>query len=194
MRKFGHLTIYFSWLMAACGTGDFTTKRQESKYFDINGLVREQMQVLPVTSLLLSKTATVDTDTSRTVSKPDSVHWLQEFQNLTDADINKPRLSDSYTKKTIRPDDTTIVTVYLTLQPARTYVDTLVISERPGELNIKAKIQDKNALFSSAKSLNYHFTRRNGKRIFSTYCIKGWQKMIALDSVHYSIYAKVLNR
>ncbi len=194
MQKIIRLIIFFSWLTTACGRGDDANRKQNAKYFDISGLAREQMNVLPRAGLYLSKTASVDMDTSRTVTLPDSAQWLLEFQNLTDADINKPRLKDNYRKRISRQEKTVTITEYSSLQPDKTHVDTLVIIEKPGELTICAKIRDKNALFTAAKSLNYHFRLNDGIFLLSTYHITGWQKMIALDSVHYSICANIVKK
>jgi hypothetical protein len=193
MLKTVRLIIIFTLLSVSCSTGDNKSQQEVTKYFDIKGLVREQMVILPATSLNLLKTAFVDKDTAQSIIKPDSSDWAREFQILLEADINKPRLANSY-KKTIvnNPGPITIIK-YVSLEPDKTHVDTLIISQHPSALFIHARMSSTNALFTASKTLGYHFKQKSGKLLLSDYTIKGWQKMIALDSVHYNIHATVNN-
>ncbi len=189
------MILFSIWLTAAACTGNRAGKMEGAgNYYDIKGLVLGQMKILPGSGLYLLKKASVDKDTSETRMKPDLTEWLLELENLAGADINKPRLAGSYQTVFHRQGDSVSITEYISLEPQKTYVDRLTIIKKPAVLTIQALIKNENALFAAAKHLSYRFRLTEGNFLFSGYDVRGWQKIIAFDTVRYNLQARVTNR
>jgi len=164
-------------------------------YYDINGLVDEQVKLLESVSPVLLKTAIIDSLEERNEFTPLDSSWSKELEIFKAADINKPTLVGSYS--ILEQTDSGVKTItYLSKYPAKTIVDSLWIQldiESKKPLKIHAFLGHNNALFDSEKTLDMVFKNELEGYMISSYKIRGWQKMISKDSSTYFIKGEISN-
>ena len=87
-------------LLIVWSCGPAIEKRQKAidVYYDIDGLVNEQLLLLDSISPSLLKTATINNVQEKTEFSPSDSLWQKELLIFRSADINKPMLIDSYLK------------------------------------------------------------------------------------------------
>ncbi len=179
--------LIFIW---SCGL-DINKKRGSvNKYFDINGLIEQQVNMLDSVSPSLLKTATIDgVDEHNLLTSLNHATWTKELAIFKSADINNPRMADSY--QFVETNKSGIKTIiYKSKFPKTTSVDSLAISftdTGKNPIKLHARVRDGNALFESDKTMKMMFTIVNNQNMLSSYRIEGWQKMISKDSTTYLI-------
>ncbi len=166
-----------------------------STFYDINGLIDEQVSLLDSISPTLFKTAVIDGVEEISEFIPaDSAAWAKELFIFKSADINKPILADSYQiQETI--ENQTSGKIYKSNNPGSTEVDSLMIYQSGDHsylLKIQAGLSSRNVLFESEKMLELHFKTENNRTIISAYKIEGWQKMKSRDSTYYTIEGRLI--
>jgi hypothetical protein len=121
--------------------------------------------------------------------------WQKELQIFRTADINEPMLIDRYSKVEERKGDIS-TTSYISKSRKQTDVDTLRISfDAHGRVQkLYAFLDSENSLFKNRKEFLLHFSSIGEDQLIDEYSIKGWQKMISKDSVHFSVSGKILPR
>ena len=160
-------------------------------FFDINGLVDEQVKLLESISPSIYKEATINGKMeSSTLSPDDSAQWAKELIIFKSADINRSILIDSYQVSKSSKKGNTIIT-YSSLYPKKTEVDTLTIELGPNQkpAKIRANLDNRNELFDSAKTLEMNFSSKQDTCLLSSFSTKGWQKMISKDTASYQVLA-----
>ncbi|MCK5702273.1 MAG: hypothetical protein KAI29_14005 [Cyclobacteriaceae bacterium] len=186
-----HLLILFL-LGFAWSCGPVKNKKTEtaSTFFDIAGLIDNQVQLLDSIGPSLLKKAIIDGVEENTHFTPsDDDVWAKELMIFKSADINKPTLADIYETKETRISGSKII-IYKSKYPETTQVDSLAISfstSKNKPLTIHARLVSSNTLFESEKTLELAFKAVSGQIILSKYKIEGWQKMISKDSTIYFI-------
>lgn len=168
-------------------------KKQKAidSYYDINGLIDQQVILLESISPSLLKKATIDgIEEIQELSSLDST-WEKELVIFKSADINKPLLVDSYNIK--KAEDGTSIN-YTSKFPKSTSVDSLTIflDEEKNPKRILASLNDRNTLFLSNKKLEMVFKNHLNQHLLDSYTISGWQKMTSKDSTSYLIKAEVI--
>lgn len=159
-------------------------------FFDIAGLIDNQVQLLDSIGPSLLKKAIIDGVEENTQFTPsDDTIWAKELMIFKSADINKPKLVDNYDIMETQISGAKII-IYKSKYPDTTQVDSLAISFSDSEnkpLTIHALLVSNNTLFESEKTLELSFKDVSGQTILSKYKIEGWQKMISKDSTIYFI-------
>lgn len=162
-------------------------------FYDINGLVDEQVKMLDSISPTILKKAVINGNKEDSKITPqDTTAWLKELAIFKSADINKSILLDSYTK-TESAEKNTIS--YKSKYPEKTRVEELSIQfgktdQKP--LKIHATLDYKNEVFTSEINLEINFLINDGKSLLSNYRIEGYQKMISKDTSTYLIEAEII--
>ena len=159
-------------------------------FFDITGLIDNQVQLLDSIGPSLLKKAIIDgVEENTQITPSDDTIWAKELMIFKSADINKPKLADNYDIIETQISGSKTI-IYKSKYPETTQVDSLVISFSDGEnkpLTIHARLVSSNTLFESEKNLELAFKVVSGQIILSKYKIEGWQKMISKDSTIYFI-------
>ena len=169
-------------------------KNNSDTYYDITGLVDEQIKLLNAASPSVLKRALISgQEESNTIEPNDSAAWAKELGILKAIDINKSRLKDSYNVSETPYPEKTVIT-YESKYPENTDVEllTIVLDKNHQPLNIQAKLDIRNQLFASAKIIAMDFRDLNGQRILAGFQTSGWQKMVSIDSASYAIEAKII--
>jgi len=164
-------------------------------FYDINGLIDEQIKLLDSVSPSILKKAIIDGEEAVTELKHlDSAGWSKELIVFKSADINRSILSDSYTISESSNTEIQILT-YHSKYKEKTQVEELSIhlnKENHKPLTIHAVLDNSNELFKSAKTLELHFKEINDLPLITRYKISGWQKMISKDSTSYLIVSELI--
>jgi hypothetical protein len=161
-------------------------------FYDINGLIDEQIMILDSISPFILKKAKIGADEE--IKRKDSVDWSDELMLFRSADINKPLLKDSYEISTSSEGNFQTIS-YASRRPESTAIDKLSVSltdkgNKPVEIH--ASFDSKNPLFATVMTLEMHFQTINGIQVLSKYVSEGWQKMVSKDSTYYSIEAELI--
>ena len=169
-------------------------KEKSTVFYDINGLVDEQIKLLSITSPSVSKQAIINGNNELNNIEPeDSTAWARELIIFKSVDINRPTLLDSYDVSSSPGPGTSTISC-TSKYPEKTEIERLTIEldthQKP--VKIKAILNNQNELFRSAKTLQLTFKDFNGQKLISSYKIEGWQKMVSKDCTSYSIDSKIL--
>ena len=174
----------------SCGPDINKKKGPANKFFDINGLIEQQVNLLDSVSPFLLKTATIDgVDEQNLLTSLNHSTWTKELVIFKSADINNPKLADSY--QFIETKISGLKTfIYTSKFPKTTKTDSLTISfdvTGNNPIKIHAHVRGSNALFESDKTLDMTFKTTNNQSMLTNYSIEGWQKMTSKDSTTYLI-------
>lgn len=168
-------------------------ERAKMEYFDMEGLVGQQINILNELNPELKKIASINGVNEEQVSRFDSAGWASELNIFLEADINKPKLTGNYETKVFNEDNKTIV-LYKALDPGDVQVEFLKIIYTDEKLSkIESQYIEKNMLYSTRRNLQMNFlTDKPGEPVLADYKIQGKQKMMMKDTIHYFIESSVL--
>jgi hypothetical protein len=177
----------------ACEPRDMAIE-DHAVFFDINGLIEEQILLLDSLNPLLHKIAFLDGETDTAIFRPDSAGWARELDIFKELDLNRPVLRDKYSQLR-EPDSQTgkEVITYIPIEPVNSGVRHLQISFAEGNITrLVGEYQEKSMLYDASRKLSIEFDpRRNGSRI-TTYSITGSQKIILQDTVFYQLRSELV--
>ena len=189
-----YLLLVF-WLAGACSVSQ--ENRNEGPkidaYFDLQGLINQQVGDLSATNTRIQKEAVIDGQ--REVLELDSLNWKKELNIFARADINKPRLLDQYLTTTYTNDAGYKVTRYQNVEENVSGVIKMEITESPVNqkpLSISIESCEYNTLYISEVELEMVFGEGKNGGSLTAYTINGFEKVILKDTMRYSIKAKVL--
>ena len=163
------------------------------KYYDLNGLIDQQLDWLIEFNPKIQKTAVLNGIPESSSMRLDSVQWTRELKIFRDADLNKPRLSLEYkvVEDLSEPTSNLKIRLYEAINKEIMEVEYLKIFyvEKEEDLRkLEASVLEKNSLFSSKKTLYMTFEDDgNGSIKIKHFKIEGQQKMILLDTVKFSL-------
>lgn len=169
--------------------------KTDNAFYDINGLIDEQVKILDSINPSILKKAILNGKEEVTELTPlDSETWTKELIILKSVDINRSMLSDSY-RITESSDSNSKKILYTSKYPEKTKVEELSILlsiSNQNPIEIHATVDNKNELFDSSKKLEIEFTTKDDILLLTSYKIEGSQKMISKDSNTYLIEAKIV--
>ena len=177
--------------LCGCGVEDSATGESSRNFYDIEGLVREQLTMLDSIRPSVEKYAEINGDSERNVFIPDSATWREELDPLSGLDLNEPHLYDLYEVWEVQ--DSGIQ--YKSIRAKETRIDEVNIAfegdmEKPA--HVTARISSSNPLFSMSRNVAFEFAAMNGLHILKSYSITGWQKMVLLDTNHIRVSSEIM--
>lgn len=182
--------LFLITIAASCGQIENNNKNTTNKFFDINGLIDNQVNLLDSIGPFLLKKANINgVKEHNKIDTRSDFSWEKELSIFKSTDINKPVLNDSYEIIT-NTDSSSKTVIYISKTPAATQADSLFIHFdilEKGPIKIHAFISSKNMLYESAKTLDLTFQKIDKHSLISSYRIKGWQKMISKDTTTFLI-------
>lgn len=169
-----------------------TVERDKQEYFDMEGLVSQQIRLLNSLDPYLIKKASINGVEEEKNRKLDSAEWVSELSIFMETDINKPKLMGNYNKEELEKDNQKVI-LYTAKDPAEVQVEFLKIIYQNERLNsIESFFTEKNILYVTRRKLEMTFSQNQGEPILSDYRITGQQKMILKDTINYKIDSKIL--
>lgn len=163
------------------------------KYYDLNGLIDQQLSWLIELNPKIRKTAVLNGIPESSSMRLDSVQWTRELKIFRDADLNKSRLRQEYriVEDLSEPTSNLKIRLYEAINKEMMEVEYLKIfyvEEEDYLRKLEASVREKNALFSSKKMLYMTFEDNgNGSIKIIHFKIEGQQKMILMDTVKFSL-------
>jgi len=171
-------------LLAGCGeAGPAAPPARRPLYFDVKGLLTEQVAQLGKRHAAVTKHVRLRADAPETVRVP-AVKWNDELQIFFQADINKAALRGAYAVDSVALPGGALRRTY-TRQPGQPNapVACLVVVQQGREpQEIAATIIQNNALFSAQKQLRMQL--HHGQ--LCRYEVVGTQKLVLFDTLRYS--------
>ena len=179
--------------------GVFPSCKQEhhiTSYYQVDSLLRDQIQLLTNTPLYLQKEAWVNSAHQDTLmASLDSATWSNELEMFTEIDwINRPINQGGYTilDEQNDPYSNLIIREYRANKPMAIRYLKLYYQDTPNKLRkLESLYEMESALLSIKRKLTMEFTDLYNKNILSSYSVEGEQKLVMSDSVHYLIKGKV---
>jgi len=163
------------------------------KYYDLNGLIDQQLVWLIEFNPKIQKTAVLNGISESSSMRLDSVQWARELKIFRDADLNKSRLRQEYrvVEDLSEPTSNLKIRLYEAINKEIMEVEYLKIFYVEKEVDLRkleASVREKNSLFSSRKTLYMTFEDDgNGSIKINHFKIEGQQKMILMDTVKFSL-------
>ena len=182
------------WLLTTCSisSGNQKEARKIDAYFDLAGLMQQQVAYLSETNPKINKNAIIDGQ--QEALEQDSVNWEKELNIFAKADINKPRLLSQYRTNTYTDDAGHRVTQYQNVDKHVSGVIKMEIVEDPSSnklLNIFIESGEYNTLFTSEVELEMRFEEKKNEPRLTSYSISGFEKVILRDTMRYLVRVKI---
>ncbi|MDQ2792605.1 MAG: hypothetical protein M3Y12_01155 [Bacteroidota bacterium] len=171
-------------LLAGCGeAGPSAPPARQPLYFDVKGLLTQQVAQLEQRHAAVTKHVQLRTETPETVRVP-AVKWADELQIFFQADINKAALRGAYTVDSVALPGGVVRRTYTRLpgQPNAPVTRLVVVQQGTEAQEIAATTVQNNALFSAHKQLRMQL--QNGR--LRRYEVVGTQKLVLFDTLRYS--------
>ena len=178
-------------LLAGCGgpgAGPPAPAAAQPLYFDVKGLLDQQIKQLNLAHTATLKRVSVRGGAIETVRVP-AVKWADELQLFFQADINKAALRGAYAIDSARLPDGRLRRTY-TRRPGHDIAPVgrlSVLSAGAAPEEITADVDQKNALFAARKHLRLDL--RQG--LLTTYAVQGTQKLVLFDTLRYAAAGQV---
>ena len=187
--------LSFLWLLSSCSFSQGNQKEgaKIDAYFDLAGLIKQQVEDLSAANPTIRKEAIIDGQ--QEVLELDSLNWEKELNIFAKTDINKPRLLSQYRTTTYTNDAGKRVTQYQNVEDNVSGVIKMEIVEDPGKnqlLSVLVESCEYNTLYVSEVELQMVFNGGKDESNLKAYSIKGFEKVILKDTMRYSIQAEII--
>jgi len=162
------------------------------KYFDLQGLISQQVSSLQTHQAQLVKTLKVDESTeNQSLTGLDSSQWERELKVFREHDINKPVLIDAYSIKETVSDEGYKLKAYILVEKSLSGVLNIeTITDPAGNVTfLKSSFREENILFNNLRNVSMSFHPKSG--LISEYTIDGYHKLAFKDTVFYQINAVI---
>lgn len=194
MRCFQLLSVIC--MLTSCLSGS-VDEDAAKEYFDIAGLIETQIAHLATNEATLRKSTKFNGIEDNDAFVPDSVGWRMELQSILEMDINKPVLRGRYAKTDGVSDENSNLTIqeltnvdeeHTGISKVRFYyLDNLSAIRK-----IIIERREKNPLYHSHVTVSMEFREGQAFPIMSRYNMRGYQKMIFMDSSKYEIDGTII--
>lgn len=176
-------------LLTACNTP--AQQVQTKVYYDMEGFVKSQIDVLTKAKPTVQKTAVIKAQSQQQTTS--NINWAHELELFVQADINKPAFKSSYT--VVRPDS---LTYQYTLKPEEEKLTVRSLTIRLDSIThqpqqVDAVMKTKNPLYESERRLllvGGPVSRKEWR--IRSYQISGFQQLRFFDRNNFSVKAEVL--
>ncbi|MDN5202014.1 hypothetical protein QQ008_11590 [Fulvivirgaceae bacterium BMA10] len=190
-------TFFFSMLlMMVSGCLTQTSENQRDvvkKYFDLEGLVEDQISILDSLNPDIVKKAEIDDASEQ--KELGNIDWEKELKLFRNADLNKPKLLDLYEVKTSDVENQKKYTEYKNISEDPDGVVSLkIFGKRNTELPSRIEIDfiEKNTLYFSRRHMILYLEGdQDGQARITRYTIQGIEKILLGDSIRFALDASI---
>lgn len=153
---------------------------------NLTAYLQQQRRQLEAEQPMVLKSVATQGEEPEVIETPD-IDWEDELAVFEQADLSRPSLQEYYTRQEQTLENGNKAIAYTKLEDAEPQVQSLRLIMSPaGKLvQLNAVLQDKNIIFFSRRDLELSTNPQTGN--ISSYSIKGVQKMIFGDSLHYQV-------
>jgi hypothetical protein len=175
-------------LLVSCQQG---TEKNTQKLFDFDSLLHAQTQALVAARAVLHKTVYMQGKAdSVTLPPPDSQQWANELEIFHQlSQINKPinRSTYSITEQADNQSNLRIRAFHSESDIPFTDVKFYYLETPSAIRKIEGFVDERNALYKSARTLTLNFSEVHNKLMLTSYSIKGGQHMMLDDTVQFHV-------
>lgn len=182
-------------LLLSCQQGEVVNQLQKEPYFDLKGLINQQIAILDSLNPPVEIKAKIKDAEETITTQKDSSTWRASLKLLRDADINQPVLQGSYiVKDSFDSQQGLQLKLYEAKENADTSIPYLKVYYQDSIANIKrieTVFQEINVLYSTQRIMSATFDHFEGKPRIMRFETQGKQKMLFKDSIFYGMQAKI---
>ncbi|WP_439555321.1 hypothetical protein [Dyadobacter sp.] len=184
--------IYFSAFLMTAMLASCDHQREDEnevkRYFDLKGFVENQIVYLNEKKPVATKSAKLDDELETVTSN--AIDWKKELELFMLADINRPSYAQSY--NVTREDSSTYEYTLkensdLPVRYLKIITDTTVKSPT----KVLATLLSRNRIYESKKQIELTCQKKDNLWQISAYSVKGYQKLIFMESKRFEISAKI---
>ncbi|WKN45217.1 hypothetical protein [Tunicatimonas pelagia] len=186
--------IVFLLLLSSCNYSEqISQELNQEPYFDLTGLVAQQLVHLDSLYPSVEITATINDRKEVETMRKDSANWAETLKLFSEANINLPVLQGSYqvTDSTDQEHGWNIRT-YQALKTANVEIPYLAVYYQKTLQDVRkveAIFREKNMLYRTERHMEMQLTPAEVGPLLTEYQSSGTQKMLFRDSVHYQLRA-----
>lgn len=184
------MRVLGAWIfsLALLGCRQQTTE-YDKPYLDVDSLVNRQVNRLVARKAHLRKTAVVGGLRDEQRWQPDSTQWANELDVFRQLDaINRPGIISSFDKKFLSDPLSNLQIEQVAAKHPAPVAWFRIYRQTPDKIRkIEAHYLERNALFTSGRTLTWELNLTGNQPELAHYLIQGFQKMVASDSVLYRI-------
>lgn len=158
--------------------------------YNLTLYLQEQKARMQAKKPMVLKSVTTENQLTETV-ETDEINWEDELAVFEQLDLRRPALEEYYIKQETTLDNGDIAIEYKKREESEPLVQYLYLTLSPTRQlkHLNATLQDQNPLFYSRRFVELETEPGTGNIL--GYSIKGVQKLIFSDSLHYSVDANL---
>ena len=162
--------------------------------FDLEGLINAEVIFLSSKNFGIQKSIRLGSYEEKVELFPDSARWAKELNIIKTANINKPGLRPYYELQTIDSSIYLIDTYVLSdTERSNTLYQKIFRTKKNGYLEkICIKQQTDNPIYHSGRDIEVVFKRPDEDNIIDSIIVKGYQKIIFLDTAFYQTISRTI--
>ena len=186
------LTLLFCLTITACDTQEKADELVDLKYFDLVGLLDNQLDILVNSNASLEKIVGAGEEEEKLEIEPSKEGWREELKLFYGANINKLGLKDAYNVEEL----SRIGGGKKLINTAKSSGQTVRLLEynysEIGLESLRILIEEKNEVFVFQKEMLMSFALVNNEIVLSDYSIIGKQEMILKDDLDFALKGKIV--
>ncbi len=192
--RLGVIILLFIW---GCQTQETNMENmlQATPFFDLKGVINEQITMLDQLKPSVKVTAHVREDKETQTLQKDSSEWAEALKLYADADLNKPVLRDQYNvRDSVLEGQNLRAKIYEAKNKNEVEVPYMKVIYEDTITNLReveSRFHEKNPLYSTSRSMSLYFDEIEGSPRLIRYVTRGKQKMLFKDSVVYATTAEI---
>lgn len=191
MIKSFSLILLFTLALLACQSPDPKISTAEKDYPDVPNAIRTAIQNNLEEQLKLVKKVNTNGSIEEQVIQADSATFYEEMSLLLQYDLNKPAYRGVFDiEKNNDSEGNEIVTLTAKESESPNIISAQFTSRNQQLLHAKWIVKDQNYIYHSERVFDISFAELNNKIILDNYQITIGQKIIAQDSVWYTVDSK----
>jgi hypothetical protein len=191
MIKSFSFILSFTLAFLACQSPDPKISSSEMDYPDIPNAIRTAIQNNLDEQMKLVKKVNTNGSIEEQIIQADSSKFYEEMSLLLQYDLNKPAYRGVFDiEKNIDANGNEIVTLAAKESESPNIISAQFTSRNQQLLHAKWIVKDKNYVYHSERVFNIFFSEHNSKITLNNYQIAIGQKIIAQDSVWYTVDSK----
>jgi hypothetical protein len=191
MIKSFSFILSFTLAFLACQSPDPKISSSEKDYPDVPNAIRTAIQNNLDEQMKLVKKVNTNGSIEEQIIQADSSKFYEEMSLLLQYDLNKPAYRGVFDiEKNIDANGNEIVTLTAKESESPNIISAQFTSRNQQLLHAKWIVKDKNYVYHSERVFNIFFSEHNSKITLNNYQIAIGQKIIAQDSVWYTVDSK----
>lgn len=162
------------------------------EYFDLAGFIQEQAQLLNTQKPAAVKSVQEAGETAET-KVVNNLNWTKELESFAEVDLNKPAFRNAYTVSRETQTNGVVTETYRRKPETESAIQLMAVT-RSGQnqvMAIQAVQESSNLLISTRKEMQLTCNTKNGVNRVQSFRIKGEQKPLLFDALHYTIVTEI---